>query len=361
MIPSAASSRSALRSTIAGFLPPISTMHGRGQRVENVRNSSKPTSYEPVNTMPSMPGFVWSSSPTVSPGPITRLNTPSGTPASRYASAIATAVIADAEAGLNTTRVAGHHRGRRRPDGERHREVERADDREHAVRAEDRPGVDRGVAEVVHRVVVERVVLGRLRVVADEVRGLLDLAQRLEPGLADLDRHQPRVLHLALADELGGRLEDLEPPLPAEPEPRRLRPSRGRDRVLDVGAGALRERPDEDVGVDRRADLERAVAVALRAADDVAVDLAQPRLRPLQPCLVLLLQLLVVGTQGRVRDLDPLGGHLGGLSRAGASRGGAMRVRQDVAGHSTPGDPPKGPATHRTPGASPRVDRIPQT
>ena len=103
MIPSAASSRSALRSTIAGFLPPISTTHGRGQRVENERNSSKPTSNEPVNTMPSMPGFVWSSSPTVSPGPITRLNTPSGTPASRYASAIATAVIADADAGLNTT------------------------------------------------------------------------------------------------------------------------------------------------------------------------------------------------------------------------------------------------------------------
>ena len=105
------------------------------------------------------------------------------------------------------------------------------------------------------------------------------------------------------------RLEDLEPPLPAEPEPRRLRAARGRDRVLDVGPGALRERPDEDVGVDRRADLERAVAVALRAVDDVAVDLAQPRLRPLQPCLVLLLQLLVVGAQGRVRDLDPLGGH----------------------------------------------------
>ena len=34
---------------------------------------------------PSMPGFVWISSPTVSPGPITMLNTPSGTPASRIA------------------------------------------------------------------------------------------------------------------------------------------------------------------------------------------------------------------------------------------------------------------------------------
>ena len=64
---------------------------------------SKPTSYDPVNTMPSMSGFSWSSAPTVPPGPITRLNTPSGTPASRYASRIAIAVIADADAGLNTT------------------------------------------------------------------------------------------------------------------------------------------------------------------------------------------------------------------------------------------------------------------
>ena len=83
MIPSAASSRSAERRTIAGFLPPISTMHGRGNVVEKLRNSSNPTSYEPVNTIPSMPGLCCSSSPTVSPGPMTRLNTPSGTPASR--------------------------------------------------------------------------------------------------------------------------------------------------------------------------------------------------------------------------------------------------------------------------------------
>ncbi len=65
---------------------------------------SKPTSYEPVNTMPSMSGFSWSSAPTVLPGPMTRLNTPSGTPASRYASAGSRSpVIADADAGLNTT------------------------------------------------------------------------------------------------------------------------------------------------------------------------------------------------------------------------------------------------------------------
>ena len=83
MIPSAASSRSAWRETMAGFLPPISTMHGRGQARLNVRNSRIPTSYEPVKTMPSMPGWSCSAWPTVSPGPITRLMTPAGTPASR--------------------------------------------------------------------------------------------------------------------------------------------------------------------------------------------------------------------------------------------------------------------------------------
>ena len=49
--------------------------------------------------------------------------------------------------------------------------------------------MDGRVPEVAHRVVVAVVVLHRLRVVAEEVGGLLDLAERLDPVLADLDRH----------------------------------------------------------------------------------------------------------------------------------------------------------------------------
>src|SRR5688572_15026177 len=45
-----------------------------------------PTSYEPVKTIPSIPALSSSSAPTVSPGPVTRLKTPSGRPASRSAS-----------------------------------------------------------------------------------------------------------------------------------------------------------------------------------------------------------------------------------------------------------------------------------
>ena len=297
--------------------------------------------------MPSMPGFVWSSSPTVSPGPITRLNTPSGTPASRYASAIATAVIADAEAGLNTTAVAGHHRRRRRPDGQRHREVERADHGEHAVRAEDRPGVDRGVAEVVHRVVVERVVLGRLRVVADEVGGLLDLAQRLEPGLADLDRHQPGVLHLALADQLGGALAGSPAAAPSRagttPAARVARPRSRPGRRPRVPLANVPTRMSVSIG-------ERTSNVPSPSRSAPSMKLrwtcAQPRLRLLQPRLVLGVQLLVVVAQGRVGDLDPLGGHSVGSPVQARRRGGAARVRHgDVAASLLPGDRPKGPAT----------------
>ena len=80
--PSAASSRSAERVTMAGFLPPISTMHGRGHVLLKEWNSCMPTAYDPVKTMPSTPGWSWRACPTVSPGPMTRLTTPCGTPAS---------------------------------------------------------------------------------------------------------------------------------------------------------------------------------------------------------------------------------------------------------------------------------------
>ena len=251
MIPSAASSRSALRLTIAGFLPPISTMHGRGHAVEKLLKSRIPTSYEPVNTMPSMPGFDWSSSPTVSPGPMTKLTTPAGS--ARVLERV-DQVHARQRRGrrrLVDHRVAGQERAADRAGGEGHREVERADDREHAVRPQDRPGVDRRVAEVVHRVVVEVVVLGRLGVVADQVGGLLDLAERLEPVLADLERHVRAVAHLALGDELRGAAQDLQALLPGRVPPRGRGAARGLDRLLHVAAVALREGPDEQVPIDR--------------------------------------------------------------------------------------------------------------
>ena len=217
--------------------------------------------------------------------------------------------------------------------------------------------MDRRVAQVVHRMVVERVVLGRLRVVADEVGGLLDLAERLEPGLAHLDRHQPGVLHLALADQLGGAAGGSRAAAPSRAGTTPAAPAaRPRSRPGRL-AGALGERPDEDVGVDRRADLERAIAVALRAIDEVPVDCAQPRPGLLQARLVQRVQLLVVGAQGRVGDLDPLSGHSEG-SRAGAPRGraDAREARRCGPVYSRPGRGRRGPARPTGPrGPSPRV------
>ena len=109
---------------------------------------------------------------------------------------------------LEDDRVAGQHGRRRRACRECHGEVEGRDDGEDAERAKDRAGVDGGVTQVVHGVVVRAVVLPDLGVVADEVGRLLDLAERLEPVLADLDGHQAGVLHLALADQLGRRAQD---------------------------------------------------------------------------------------------------------------------------------------------------------
>ena len=93
-----------------------------------------------------------------------------------------TADSGEALDGLNTTVLPASSAALVGPVGEGHREVERADDARTRRAVEDRAGVDRRVAEVAHRVVVEGVVLRRLRVVADEVGGLLDLAERLDAG-----------------------------------------------------------------------------------------------------------------------------------------------------------------------------------
>ena len=56
VVPAKLHGKSALRVTMAGFLPPISTIVGRGQVRLKEWNRRIPTSYEPVKTMPSMPG-----------------------------------------------------------------------------------------------------------------------------------------------------------------------------------------------------------------------------------------------------------------------------------------------------------------
>ena len=99
------------------------------------------------------------------------------------------------------------------------------------------------------------------------------------PVLADLDRHVGGVRHQAVADELGGATDDREALPPRHRGPRRLGGARGGDRGVDVGRGALRERPDEQVAIDRRARLERPGAIAPLAVDVVLVVPAELGLR----------------------------------------------------------------------------------
>ena len=88
------------------------------------------------------------------------------------------------------------------------------------------------------------------------------------------------------------------------------------DRSLRVGSIALGERPDEDLAVDRRTDLEPArAALDPLAVDVVRVVAAELGLRLLDTGLVQGVELVVVGPKGRVGDLDSrlrglgLGGH----------------------------------------------------
>ena len=168
--------------------------------------------------------------------------------------------------------------------------------------------MDGRVPEVVHRVVVAVVVLHRLGVVAEEVGRLLDLAERLEPVLADLDRHQARVAHLALADQVGGLADQRQAVAPRRRGPRRLGAAGGGDGVLDVAAGALREVPEDDVRVDRRADVVSACALALEPVDEVAVVPAELALRLLEARLVGRVELLVVVAERGVGDLESRSG-----------------------------------------------------
>src|SRR6185295_17380524 len=90
--------------TIAGFLPPISTMQGLGNLVEKRWKSClKPTSNDPVKVRPSTSGCIVRPSPTTRPLPATQLMVPRGRPAS---SKISTSLMPDSgvsDDGLQTT------------------------------------------------------------------------------------------------------------------------------------------------------------------------------------------------------------------------------------------------------------------
>ncbi len=144
--------------------------------------------------------------------------------------------------------VAGDERRAERARRQRHREVERRDDGPDAVGAHD---VARCFAfdEAAHGHGEPVVRLHLVAVVADEVGRLLDVAERLEPVLADLHRHQRRELAAVLGDLVGGPLEDRDPLLPRRRRPRGRGFARRAHRVVHVVVGRVREPADEQVAI----------------------------------------------------------------------------------------------------------------
>ena len=219
------------------------------------------------------------------------------------------------------------------------------------------------VAEVAHDVVEPVVALHHVARPADEIGRLLDVAERLEPVLADLHREQRAELHLALADHVGDPAQDRDAflPRPATPASEGF-PGRS-DRVLDVRPGALRERAHHRA-VDRSPLLERPVTVAFGATDEVAVRPAEHRPGLGQAGLVLGVELLVVVAERGVGDLQArlrLGRHRGlryplGVMNEGGPRP-FRRSRQGGLQCSAAGRPARRPVTLRPPSGRPRHAR----
>jgi hypothetical protein len=127
------------------------------------------------------------------------------------------------------------------------------------------------VPQVIHGPLVQVLVERGLRVVAQQIGALLDLAQRLDAVLADFDGHQRAVEHLPFADEIRGPSKDLDAARPAQRAPGGLGCASGRDGVTDVPACAPGETPHDDVLVDGTTQLDLAVTGAFGPADDVGV------------------------------------------------------------------------------------------
>ena len=207
--------------------------------------------------IPSTSGSATSARPTVSPGPVTTCSAPAGTPASQRISQVISPVNTPCSLGFSTTVLPATSAA---PIGPADSAIGKLNGLITAHTPYGRMTSRRrlGRVEPAHRQ-REPVVLGHLvAVVADEVGGLLDVAERLEPVLADLHRHERGELGAVLADLVGGALEDRDPLLPRRRGPRRRGGARRGDRVAHVGVGRGREPADDDVAVARGALLERA-------------------------------------------------------------------------------------------------------
>ena len=105
---------------------------------------------------------------------------------------------------LEYDRVAGDQRRGHHSERQCDREVERSDHPEHAIRSQDHAALlgRRGAGPFLAKAVGA---LHLVAIMADEVDRFLDLADRFEPRLADLDQAGDRNVPLALFEHVGCR------------------------------------------------------------------------------------------------------------------------------------------------------------
>ena len=175
----------------SGFLPPIST--ARAWRAAPVPTFA-PTACEPVNEMPSMPGWSTIAAPTP-PVPSTRLNTPAGAPHSWMIEASACAIAGVTLAGFMTTQLPNASAGADFHAGIAIRKFPRRDQAENTDRLAAGRNVNAGTGRFERLAVTAQ----RLtREVLEYACGAHDLAGRLGQRLAFLARQQ-------FAERLGTR------------------------------------------------------------------------------------------------------------------------------------------------------------
>ena len=113
--------------TSCGHLPPSSSRTRLRFDSADQARKRRPTSVEPVKATQSMSGWRPIASPTVSPGPVTTLRTPSGMPASAPSSAIRSRLQRRRRRRLDDDAVAGRQRRTELPGGHLRRVVPRHD------------------------------------------------------------------------------------------------------------------------------------------------------------------------------------------------------------------------------------------
>ena len=115
---------------------------------------------------------------------------------------------------------------------------------------------------------------------ADEVDCFLDLADRFQARLADLDQASDREVPLALFEHVGAGAKQRNTALPTQIAPGGIGGARRFHGFVDQRGIGLRKFAEEDVAVDRAARVEHPPFIAVPAGDQRGPAPAeQPRLR----------------------------------------------------------------------------------